>query len=56
MTKPWLIVVGIYLLIMAIAGFSVATMPMWHAWIDLIVGVISLIIGFMDKGKQSSGS
>ena len=56
MSKPWLIVVGIYLVIMAIAGFSVATMPNWHAWIDIIVGIISLIVGFMDRGKKSSAA
>jgi hypothetical protein len=56
MSKPWLIVVGIYLVLMAIAGFSVATMPNWHAWIDVIVGIVSLIVGFMDKGKKGSAA
>ncbi|PNR96739.1 hypothetical protein [Petrotoga sp. 9PWA.NaAc.5.4] len=56
MSKPWLIVAGIYLVIMAIAGFSVASMPNWHAWIDLIVGIISLAVGFMDKGKKNSAT
>ncbi|MDK2812698.1 MAG: hypothetical protein PWQ78_908, partial [Petrotoga sp.] len=56
MSKTWLIVVGIYLVIMAIAGFSVATMPNWHAWIDIIVGIVSLIVGFMDKGKKGSAA
>jgi len=57
MSKPWLIVVGIYLVIMAIAGFTVASMqPLWHAWIDIIVGIISLIVGFMDRGKKGSAA
>jgi len=56
MSKTWLIVVGIYLVLMAIAGFSVATMPNWHAWIDIIVGIVSLIVGFMDRGNKSSAA
>ena len=54
MSKSWLIVIGIYLLLMGIVGLFVASMPNWHAWIDLVIGIIGLIVGATDKGKKSS--
>ncbi|HOB16407.1 MAG TPA: hypothetical protein PK894_05600 [Defluviitoga sp.] len=54
MSKGWLITVGIYLLLMGIIGLFVASMPTWHAWIDLIVAIISLIVASTDKGKKGS--
>ena len=54
MSKSWLIVIGIYLLLMGIVGLFVASMPNWHAWIDLVIGIIGLIVGATDKGKKTS--
>ncbi|PNR97759.1 hypothetical protein [Petrotoga olearia] len=56
MARVWAIVVGIYLIIMAIAGFGSVVIPNWEAWIHLIVGIVSLLIGFMDRGRKSSAA
>jgi cytochrome c biogenesis protein CcdA len=56
MSRPWLIVVGIYLVIMAIAGFGSEAIPNWEGWINIIVGIVSLVVGFMDRGRKSSGA
>ncbi|PNR94111.1 MULTISPECIES: hypothetical protein [Petrotoga] len=56
MSKPWLMVVGIYIVLMAIVALTVGQMPAWRGTIDIILGLIALIVAFMDKGKKGSAA
>ena len=48
-----LIIVGFILLILGFLGLNVirtlkwATMPLWHAVVEMILGIIVIIIGFV---------
>jgi hypothetical protein len=51
--KWTLIIVGILVLIMGIAGWpgvsEMATEPDWHAILKIIVGLVAIVVGFMEK-------
>jgi hypothetical protein len=51
--KWTLIIVGILVLIMGIAGWpgvsDMATEPDWHAILKIIVGLVAIVVGFMEK-------
>jgi len=54
-TKWTLIIVGVILLVMGIAGLpgvsDYATEPDWHAVIKIIVGAVAVAVPFLDKHK-----
>jgi membrane-associated protease RseP (regulator of RpoE activity) len=39
---------GILSLIGHSAGWEYANLPVWHAWLEILVGIISLIIAAAD--------
>lgn len=49
-----LMVVGLIVLLMGILGaipdWGLGTEPMWHAAIKILVGLIALVIAYMNKG------
>jgi uncharacterized membrane protein HdeD (DUF308 family) len=51
--KLTLIVVGVLLLIMGVAGLpgisDMGTEPEWHAVLKIIIGVVAVIIALMEK-------
>lgn len=51
--KWTLIIVGILVLIMGIAGLlpdvTMGTEPEWHAALKIIIGLVAIAIGFMEK-------
>ena len=51
--KLTLIVVGVVLLIMGVAGLpgisDMGTEPEWHAVLKIIIGVVAVIIALMEK-------
>lgn len=53
LTKWTLIIVGLIVLVMGIAGLpgvsDMATEPDWHAALKIIVGIVAVIIPFVDK-------
>ncbi|MFH1509468.1 MAG: hypothetical protein ABIE68_04855 [bacterium] len=53
MSKAFLIIIGLGLLIMGILALfpslEMATEPLWHAWVKIIVGAIAFIIALADK-------
>jgi len=57
MSSKWvLIVVGVLVLLMGvmamIPSLEIGTEPMWHAIVKVIVGIIAIAVGFMDKGQK----
>lgn len=53
-TKITLIAVGLIILLMGIwgavaPGWQGVQDPMWHAVLKIIVGLVAIIVGFMDK-------
>lgn len=57
MSKITLIVISLIVVIMgflALPNIGMATEPLWHAWLKIIVGVIGLVVGFLDKGKKTA--
>lgn len=52
-TKWTLIIVGAIILVMGIAGLpgvsDMGTEPDWHAILKIVIGIIAIIIAFMDK-------
>ncbi len=55
MSKSVLMLVGIILLLMGIAAlipsWTWATVPAWHAWIEIVVGLIMVWVSAADKKK-----
>jgi hypothetical protein len=53
LTKWTLIIVGVIILVMGIAGIpgvsDMATEPDWHAYLKIVIGVVALVIPFVDK-------
>lgn len=53
MSKTVLIIVGLLVLLMGIAalvpGWTLATEPAWHSWAKIVVGVIAVWVGAVDK-------
>jgi len=53
MSKTTLLVVGVVLLLMGIAGlipsWELATEPAWHAWVKILIGVVSIGVSVSDK-------
>lgn len=57
MSSKWtLIVIGLIVLLMGIMAMipslEIGTEPMWHAVVKVIVGLVALVVGFMDKGSK----
>lgn len=51
-SKTVLIIVGIIILLMGILGLlnlDYATEPTWHAVLKIIVGLVAIVFGYMDK-------
>ncbi|MBU7014926.1 MAG: hypothetical protein HXS52_11950 [Theionarchaea archaeon] len=51
-SKTILIIVGIIVLLMGILGLldlDYATEPSWHAVLKIIVGLVAVVFGYMDK-------
>ena len=52
-SKWTLIIVGIILLVMGIAGLpgvsDMGTEPEWHAVLKIIIGIVAVIVALMDK-------
>jgi uncharacterized membrane protein HdeD (DUF308 family) len=52
-SKWTLIIVGIILLVMGIAGLpgvsDMGTEPDWHAVLKIIIGIVAVIVALMDK-------
>jgi uncharacterized membrane protein len=52
-TKLTLVIVGIILLIMGIAGLpgvsDMGTEPDWHAILKIVIGIVAVIIALMEK-------
>ena len=55
MSKITLIIVGVLVLIMGILGaipaIGLGSEPIWHAILKIIIGIVAVVIGFMDKKK-----
>jgi hypothetical protein len=53
LTKITLIIVGLIILLMGIWGligtYAGVTDPQWHAALKIIVGLIAMGVGYMDK-------
>jgi len=53
LTKLTLIVVGILLLVMGIAGLpgisDMGTEPDWHAILKIVIGIVAVLIALMEK-------
>ena len=51
--KITLIIVALLLIVMGIAGWpgisDMGTEPEWHAILKIIIGVVALIVAFLDK-------
>lgn len=56
MSKTFLIIVGILILVMGIMGLTVVIAdvkdPVWHAVAKVVVGLIAIGIGVADKPKM----
>lgn len=51
-SKIVLMVLGIIIILMGILGLldiGMATEPSWHAVLKIIIGLIALVLGYMDK-------
>jgi len=59
MSRVVLIIVGIVALLMGILGaipsIEMASEPMWHAIVKIVVGVLAIIIAAADKPKTMGG-
>lgn len=55
LTKWTLIIVGVIVLVMGIAGLpgvsEMGTEPDWHAVLKIIIGAVAMAIPFLDKKK-----
>lgn len=53
MSKTWLMIIGVLLLLMGIAGmipsWTWATEPMWHAVVKAVLGLIAIYVSATDK-------
>lgn len=53
MSKMWLMVIGIVLLLLGIAAFipsmTWAYVPMWYAILEIVLGIIAIGASSMDK-------
>ena len=53
LTKLTLIIVGIILLVMGIAGLpgisDMGTEPDWHAILKIIIGIVAVVIALMEE-------
>ncbi len=54
-TKWTLIIVGVILLVMGIAGLpgvsDMGTEPDWHAILKIIIGIVAIAVPLLDKHK-----
>ncbi len=54
-TKWTLVIVGVILLVMGIAGLpgvsDMGTEPDWHAILKIIIGAVAIAVPFLDKHK-----
>jgi hypothetical protein len=54
-TKWTLIIVGLIVLIMGIAGLpgvsDMGTEPDWHAVLKIIIGIVAMVVPFLDKNN-----
>lgn len=52
-TKMTLVIVGIILLVMGIAGLpgvsDMGTEPDWHAVLKIVIGIVAVVIALMEK-------
>ena len=51
-SKLVLMIVGLIVLIMGIAGLldiGMGTEPQWHAILKILVGLVAIALGYMDK-------
>ena len=52
-SKSFLMIVGVLLLLMGIAGMipslTIATEPMWHAVVKVLIGIVSIWVSAADK-------
>jgi hypothetical protein len=53
LTKWTLIIVGLIVLVMGIAGLpgvsDLGTEPDWHAVLKIIIGIVAVVVPFVDK-------
>ncbi len=53
MSKTVLIIIGVLVLLMGIAGlipaWEMATEPAWHAIVKIVVGLVGIYVGATDK-------
>lgn len=53
--KWTLIIVGLIVFIMGILGLvpdvTMGTEPEWHAALKIVIGLIAMAVGFMEKGE-----
>jgi len=53
LTKWTLIIVGVILLVMGIAGLpgvsDMGTEPDWHAILKIVIGLVAIAVPFLDK-------
>jgi hypothetical protein len=52
-TKWTLIIVGLIVLVMGIAGLpgvsDIGTEPDWHAVLKIVIGIVAVVVPFVDK-------
>ena len=55
MSRIALIIAGILFLIMGVLGaipsIGIGTEPIWHAIVKIVVGIVAIVIGIIDKKK-----
>jgi hypothetical protein len=55
MTKYTCIILGLVVALMGVAGlipsWELGTEPMWHAIAKIIIGLVAIVIPFVDKKK-----
>lgn len=53
MSKTWLMIIGVVILLMGIAAlvpsWTMATEPAWHSWTKIVIGVLAIGISASDK-------
>jgi len=55
MSKTVLMIVGVLAVLVGIVGlvpsWTIASMPAWLAVVEIVIGLISIYVSAMDKGK-----
>ncbi|HOX40809.1 MAG TPA: hypothetical protein PK263_01280 [bacterium] len=53
MSKTLLAIIGVVLVLMGIAAlipsWTMADVPAWHAWVEIVVGVVAVYVASTDK-------